>query len=107
MWVIRDSDGAETLHSIYPEWVKDLPHLTVTELVPKALYTAVVEELAEVKKELATSQALAKQHMRAMRQRGERMRTIEACNNKYYGMLQQYNLIGKPLDDSPIISEKV
>jgi len=107
MWAIRDSDGAETLHAIYPEWAKDLEHLTVTELVPKALYSAVVEELAEVKKELTTAQALARQHMRAMRQRGERMREIEACNNKYYGLLQQYNLIGKPLDDSPIIREKV
>lgn len=106
MWSIRDSDGCETLHSIYPHWAKDAPHLTINEYVQKGSLDAALKELAEVKKELETARTLAQQHMRAMRSRADRLREVEHSLNRYYGLLQQHNIVGL-LDDTPIIDVKV
>lgn len=110
MWAIRDSDGAETLHSIYPGWANDLPHLTVVPLVTKASYDAVVKELEVAQKELNQARKLATRHIITMKENGSRMREVESANNRYYSILQKYNLIGalpEQLDDSPIIDIKV
>jgi hypothetical protein len=109
MWAIRDSDGAETLHSIYPGWADSIDHLTVIPLVPKAAYDAVVKELEEAQKQLAVSAKLAARHMQTMKENGSRMRDVEAANNRYYGLLQRYNLIGTlpGIDDTPLIDVKV
>lgn len=108
MWAIRDSDGVETFHSIYPGWAENSDHLTVVPYVAKAALEAVVAELAEVQKQLADAQKFAKQHMRTIRSNHSRMREIEACNNKYYALLQQNDLYrGSPVDDTPIIDVRV
>jgi hypothetical protein len=108
MWTIRDSDGIETLHSIYPSWAAEASHLTVIPYVPKASLDAVVAELADVQKQLNDAQKFAKQHMRTLRAHQSRMREIEASNNKYYSLLQRYGLCQEQkVDDSPIISVKV
>jgi hypothetical protein len=108
MWAIRDSDGAETLHSIYPGWADDAEHLTVIPLVTKASYEAVVRELEVVQKHLNDAQVMAKQHMRTTRTHHNRMREIEAANNKYYALIQRHGIYQESLvDDSPIIDVKV
>jgi hypothetical protein len=108
MWTIRDSDGAETLHAIYPGWAVDCEHLTILPLVPKATYDAVVKELELVQKQLNDAQKLATQHMRAMKQNNNRMREIEAANNKYYALIQRHGIYQESLvDDFPIIDVKV
>jgi Iap family predicted aminopeptidase len=108
MWAIRDSDGAETLHSIYPGWAVDVEHLTVIPLVTKASYDAVVKELELVQKQLNESQKWAKQHMRTMRDNQDRMREVEAANNKYYALIQRHGIYQESLvDDSPLIDVKV
>lgn len=109
MWLIRDSDGSETLHSLYPSWAGQVEHLTVVPLVTKAAYDAVVKELEMVQKQLADANKLASRHMRVMRENGTRMRDVEAKNNRYYGILQRYNLTGSlpEIDDTPIIDVKV
>lgn len=108
MWAIRDSDGAETLHSIYPGWADDAEHLTVIPLVTKASYDAVVKELEEVQKQVNDASKLAKQHMRTMRGNRARMREIEAANNKYYALIQRHGIYQENvMDDSPIIDIKV
>lgn len=108
MWVIRDSDGAESLHSTYPSWAANAEHLTVTPLVTKASYDAVVKELELVQKQLNDAQVMAKQHMRAMRQNHNRMREVEAANNKYYALIQRHGIYQESLvDDSPLIDVKV
>lgn len=110
MWAIRDSDGAETLHSIYPSWADSLEHLTVIPYVTQARFDAVSADLAEAKKLLKDAQKFSRRHMTVLRNNAERMREVEACNNRYYAILQQYNLTGalpESLDDTPIISVKV
>lgn len=110
MWTIRDSDGAETLHSIYPGWAEGLEHLTVTQYVPKAQLEALAAEHVELVKAHNAAQAMARNHMRVMKQNSLRMREVEATNNRYYSILQRYNLIGalpEKLDDTPIIDVKV
>lgn len=108
MWVIRDSDGAETLHSIYPSWAVDVEHLTVIPYVTKASFEAVVAELAEVQKQLNDAQKFAKQHMRTMKHNQKRMREIESANNKYYALIQRHGIYQEKLvDDSPLIDVKV
>lgn len=108
MWTVRDSDGAETLHSIYPSWADDCTHLTVIPLVTKASYDAVVAELEAVQKQLSDAGKMAKQHMRTTRMHHNRLREIEAVNNKYYALIQRHGIYQEALvDDSPIISVKV
>jgi hypothetical protein len=108
MWTIRDSDGAETLHSIYPSWAVNIDHLTVIPLVSKASYDAVVKELEDVQKRLNDASKLATQHMRAMSSNARRMREVEATNNKYYALIQRHGIYQDSLvDDTPIISVKV
>lgn len=110
MWTIRDSDGAETLHSIYPGWAENLSHLTVTAYVPKATLTAALESLTEAREALKAATKLADRHMWVMKQNGTRLREVEAAHNRYYSILQRYNLIGalpEKLDDTPIIDVKV
>lgn len=108
MWAIRDSDGAETLHALYPSWAKDADHLTVIPLVTKASYEAVVKELEEIQKQLKDAQTMAKQHMRTTRGHQNRMRELEAVNNKYYALIQRHGIYQEPLvDDSPLIDVKV
>jgi hypothetical protein len=108
MWAIRDSDGAETLHSIYPGWADNAEHLTVIPLVTKASYDAVVKELELVQKQLNDAQVMAKQHMRTARTHHNRMREIESANNKYYALIQRHGIYQESLvDDSPLIDVKV
>lgn len=108
MWAIRDSDGAETLHSIYPGWAAESEHLTIVPLVTKAAYDAVVKELEDVQKQLSDAAKLAKQHMRTMRGNHSRMREVEAVNNKYYALIQRHGIYQESLvDDSPLIDVKV
>lgn len=110
MWAIRDSDGAETLHSIYPSWADSLEHLTVIPYVTQARFDAVSAELAEAKKLLKDAQKFAKRHVAVLRNNAARMREVETCNNRYYSLLQRYNLTGalpETLDDTPIINVKV
>ena len=109
MWLIRDSDGSETLHSLYPSWADHVEHLTVVPLVTKAAYDAVVKELEFAQKQLEDAKKLAVRHMRVMRENGSRMRDVEEKNNRYYGILQRYNLTGSlpEIDDTPIIDVKV
>lgn len=112
MWVVRDSDGAETLHSIYPYWAKDSDHLTVTEMVTKSQYEAAVKTLDEALKEIADLRAMSKQHMRAMRQRANRLREVESANNTYYALLQRHNIYSAQnaqdlVDNTPLIDAKV
>jgi hypothetical protein len=108
MWAIRDSDGAETLHSIYPGWADNADHLTVIPLVTKASYEAVVKELEVVQKQLNDARKLANQHMLAMRCNQIRMREVEAANNKYYALIQRHGIYQESLvDDSPLIDVKV
>lgn len=109
MWAIRDSDGAETLHSIYPGWADDAEHLTVIPLIAKTAYDAVVKELELAQKQLNEAKKLANRHVRVMRENGNRMRDVETVNNRYYGILQRYNLIGDlpEIDNTPIIDVKV
>lgn len=110
MWVIRDSDGAETVHSLYPSWAVGLDHLTIIPYVPQARFDEVSAELAEAKELLATSGKVAKRHMRVMKENSDRMREVEAANNRYYAILQRYNLISAlpdAIDDTPLIDVKV
>ena len=110
MWAIRDSDGVETLHSIYPGWAKDLDHLTVIPYVAQARFDAVVAELEEAKKLLLDAQKIQLRHMLTMKQNSLRMREVESLNNRYYSLLQAYNLIGAlpaSIDDTPLIDVKV
>lgn len=110
MWAIRDSDGAETLHSIYPSWADSLEHLTVVPYVTQARFDAVSAELTETKKALGVAQKFARRHMAVLKNNAERMREVEAVNNRYYSILQRYNLIGalpEQLDDTPLIDVKV
>jgi len=110
MWAIRDSDGAETLHSIYPSWAVGAEHLTIIPYVPQARFDAVTADLAEAKEMLAAAGKLAKRHMRVMKENSNRMREVETLNNRYYGILQRYNLINslpETIDDTPIINVKV
>ncbi|AXC36509.1 hypothetical protein HOT57_gp65 [Pseudomonas phage phCDa] len=110
MWAIRDSDGAETLHSIYPSWADSLEHLTVVTYVTQARYEAAIAELTETKKALEVAQKFARRHMAVLKNNAERMRQVESANNRYYSILQRYNLIGalpEQLDDTPIIDVKV
>lgn len=110
MWSIRDSDGAETLHSIYPGWAIGLEHLTVVPYVTQARFDAVSAELEEAKKLLLDVQKIHRRHIKVMRENTERMRSVETANNRYYSILQRYNLIGSlpdSLDDTPLIDVKV
>lgn len=108
MWTVRDSDGAETLHSLYPGWADNAEHLTIIPLVTKASYEAVVKELEVVQKQLNDAQVMAKQHMRTTRAHHNRMREIEAANNKYYALIQRHGIYQEALvDDSPLIDVKV
>lgn len=110
MWTIRDSDGAETLHSIYPGWAVGLEHLTVTQYVPKAQLEALAAEYSELLKSHKTAQNMARNHIRVMKDNSMRMREVEAANNHYYSILQRYNLIAAlpaEIDDTPLIDVKV
>lgn len=108
MWTVRDSDGIETLHHLYPSWAKDSDHLTVTEMVTKASFVAVVKELELVQKQLSDAQTMAKQHIRAMRQNHNRLREVEAANNKFYALIQRHGIYQESLvDRTPMIDVKV
>lgn len=107
MRTIRDSDGAETLHAIYPSWAMNIAHLTVTEYVPKAQVEALTKEIEGLQKELRDARKLAVRHMQTMRANTARMRDTESALNKYYAIIQQHGLYRDDLDDSPLISVKV
>lgn len=110
MWAIRDSDGSETLHSIYPSWADSLEHLTVIPYVTQSRFDAVTAELAEVRKLLTDAQKFARRHVAVLKNNADRMRTVETLNNRYYGILQRFNLIGDlpdQLDDTPLIDVRV
>lgn len=108
MWAIRDSDGAETLHSIYPSWAVNAEHLTVVPLVTKVSYDAVVKELEDAQKALNEANKWIARHMRTIRDNQSRMREVEAANNKYYALIQRHGIYQEALvDDSPIIDVKV
>lgn len=108
MWAIRDSDGTETLHSIYPSWAIGLDHLTVIEMVPKAALEAAVKELQTAQQEINELRKWNNRSKSVARQQADRMRHIEATNNKYYAVIQQYKLYPDSLvDDTPLINVKV